>query len=204
MQLQSYPYLPTNTELVARCRAGDARAWDILVERYARLVRAVAARHGASREDVDDITQDVFLLLARNLEQIEDAESLGKWLLVTTRHRSWRFVHQRSREQPALVADLAEAYPFQAVAGTLTAMPGLSELAELWSQREILSYGLEQLGDRCSHLLYMLFLDPEQPSYETICARLDIPKGSIGPSRKRCLEHLRSILEAWEVTNLRS
>jgi DNA-directed RNA polymerase specialized sigma24 family protein len=38
-------------------------------------------------------------------------------------------------------------------------------------------------------------LDASEPSYEEISERLGIPKGSIGPTRNRCLQQLRSILE---------
>jgi len=40
-----------------------------------------------------------------------------------------------------------------------------------------------------------MFLDPVEPSYEEIGQRLGIPKGSLGPTRNRCLEQLRNILE---------
>lgn len=201
MQIQSYSYSPTNAELVAGCLQGDATAWDKLVERYARLVRSVPARHGLTRDDVDDITQDVFLSLARNLDQIQDTESIGKWLLVTARHRSWRVAEKLSKEQPVAVGDFIESDDLQFISHSVRPLPGLTELTELWSQREIISYGMEKLGKRCRRLLYMLFLDPEQPTYETVCDELNMAKGSIGPTRKRCLEQLRSILDGYEETN---
>jgi RNA polymerase sigma factor (sigma-70 family) len=175
---------------------GDKHAWDLLVERYARLVRSVPARHNLAYQDVEDVTQDVFLALARYLDQINDAEAIGKWLLITARHRSLRVAYKRSRENTAVNADLSEDLPHAAVVTTLPSLPSLAELTELWSQRELLSYGLAQLHERCRALLYRLFLDPEQPSYEQICQQLEIPKGSIGPTRKRCLAQLRLALEA--------
>lgn len=123
-----------------------------------RLVRSVPARHGFTHEDVEDITQDVFLSLARNLDQIQNAESLGKWLLVTARHRSLRVAQQRAKEQPAIAGDLTEHYPEHAAVQTICPVPGISELTELWSQREMIYYGLGKIGNRCRRLLYMLFL----------------------------------------------
>jgi RNA polymerase sigma factor (sigma-70 family) len=196
MQIKSYS--PTNQDLVQRCLAGDAHAWEALVDRYARLVRSVPARHGLEQEDIKDVTQDVFLALARYLHQLEDPEAIGKWLLVTARHRSWRVAQKLAKERPIAAADLSDAEPVATTVPLLRPNLGLSELTELWAQREFLSYGLQKLSKRCQQLLYLLFLDPEQPAYEQICSCLAIPKGSIGPTRKRCLEQLRSILEELE------
>jgi len=193
-------YSPTNQELVDRCLDGDASAWEQLVERYARLVRSVPARFGLGQEDVKDVTQDVFLSLARYLHQLEDAEAIGKWLLVTARHRSWRVIQNLAKEVTLDKADLADSEPISIVTQSVHRNPGLHELTELWSQREILSYGLKNLKTRCYSLLYMLFLDPEQPSYEQICSELQMPIGSIGPTRKRCLERLRTILKGIDYT----
>ncbi len=191
-------YSPTNQDLVRRCLVGDARAWEALVDRYARLVRSVPARHGLEQEDIKDVTQDVFLSLARHLHQLEDPETIGKWLLVTARHRSWRVAQKLAKERPVATADLSDAATGATTVQLFRPPLGLSELTELWAQRELLSSGLQKLGKRCQQLLYLLFLDPEQPAYEQICSCLAIPKGSIGPTRKRCLEQLRSILEALE------
>lgn len=188
-------YAPTNQELVERCLAGEALAWEILVERYARLVRSVPARFGLESEDVKDVTQDVFLSLARHLHQLEDAEAISKWLLVTARHRSWRVAQKLAKETAPNKAGQSNNNPTARAAQLFPVPPGLLELLELWSQREVLSYGLKQLNTRCYDLLYMLFLDPEDPSYEQICSELQMPIGSIGPTRKRCLEQLRLILE---------
>ena len=54
--------------------------------------------------------------------------------------------------------------------------------------------GLDQLGSSCQELLRLLCVDPPV-SYEDVSAALDIPKGSIGPTRQRCLERLRRIID---------
>jgi len=47
-----------------------------------------------------------------------------------------------------------------------------------------------QLPPGCQHLLALLIEDPAL-SYAEISARLGVPAGSIGPSRRRCLDKLR-------------
>ncbi|MBV7337275.1 sigma-70 family RNA polymerase sigma factor, partial [Chloroflexi bacterium TSY] len=56
--------------------------------------------------------------------------------------------------------------------------------------------GFAKIDERCRLLLTLIFLDPEEPSYDEISARLMIPKGSIGPTRNRCLQKLRTALES--------
>jgi hypothetical protein len=74
-------------------------------------------------------------------------------------------------------------------------MPSIEEMTAEWQRQEILAAGLARLGDRCRRLLTLLFLDQNEPSYESITAQTGIPKGSIGPTRIRCLQQLRDILE---------
>ena len=55
------------------------------------------------------------------------------------------------------------------------------------------------LSERCQTLLRILVSDPP-PSYDEIAAALDMPIGSIGPTRARCLERLRGLAEGEGVT----
>ena len=49
------------------------------------------------------------------------------------------------------------------------------------------------LPERCQALLRVLMADPP-PSYQQVAAAMDMPIGSIGPTRGRCLERLRRTL----------
>lgn len=190
----------TNEQLIARCRRGDGCAWQQLVQRYARLVHSVPMRYGLTPTEVDDVGQEVFGALAQGLANLDDPESLPAWLITTARRYSWRALQRRRREEPLGQADLAEV-GCAAEAGLPTAtslgsrVPSINELLEGWQRQELLGAGLARLGERCRALLTAIFLDPQEPSYEEISARLAIPKGSIGPTRNRCLQQLRTILE---------
>lgn len=185
---------PRNQQLVDRCLRGDSAAWTLLVDRYVRLVYSVPARHGLTQSEVEDVAQDVFLSLFRNLAQIEDPEALPAWLLTTARHRSWRIMQKRLQDAPAIDDDLRHDMPTSSVP-TAQPMPSMAQLLENWSQRELLSTGLDRLGQRCRALLTLLFLDDDEPSYDQIGEQLGISTGSIGPTRRRCLQQMRDILE---------
>lgn len=193
----------SDSQLVQRCLRGDNQAWRTLVERYARLVHSVPVRYGLPPVEVDDVGQEVFLILAQNLHQIEDPERISSWLLTTTRRITWRTIQKRRREQIGDAGDLAEnelqrdpANPEgeTPVAQGRTA-PTFQELIVGWSHQQALTEGMSLLDERCRRLLYLLFLDTENPSYDDISDSLDMPLGSIGPTRNRCLAKLRKILE---------
>lgn len=186
---------PTNQELMERCRHGDATAWQRLVQRYARLVHSVPVRYGLTPSEVDDIGQEVFMALAQQLHQILDPESLPAWLLTTARRASWRALQRRKQEQPLSAIDLSEAHAQESLKPIGNTAPSMQQLLQGWQQQEALNQGFTMLGERCRQLLTMIFLDPGEPSYEEISSQLTIPKGSIGPTRNRCLQQLRTILE---------
>lgn len=185
---------PTTTTLVQRCLHGDAGAWSMLVQRYARLVHAVPVRHGLSPAEVDDVGQEVFLALAQNLHDIEDPERLPGWLVTTARRVSWRAI-QRRRQEETIDTQEPQAADSGKMTPIVAAMPTPDDLLKSWGRQEALAQGMGRLQPRCRELLTLLFLDANEPSYDDISLELDLPKGSIGPTRNRCLQQLRTILE---------
>ncbi len=193
-------------DLIARCRRGDSRAWQQLVHHYARLVHSIPVRYGLTAAEVDDVGQEVFLALAQGLPQLVDPQSLPAWLMTTARRYSWRALQRRKREETLAAGDLAtsEGNPSGEAGLTTTPavmqplsrpLPTMTELLQGWGQQEALAAGLARLGERCRLLLTLIFLDPAEPSYDEISSQLEIPKGSIGPTRNRCLQQLRTLLE---------
>lgn len=187
--------------LVQRCLQGDANAWRQLVDRYARLVHSVPARYGLTTAEIEDIGQEVFLALAQNLHTIDDPDRLPAWLVTTARRLCWRMVQRRRREQP-LEDDPEHGDEFPARPELVSPLPTPEEALEGWSQQAILQAAVARLGERCRKLIEMIFLDTREPSYEEIATILKIPKGSIGPTRNRCLIQLR--LQLGEENSLRS
>ena len=185
---------PTTKELVHRCLRDDSWAWETLVDRFVRLVYAIGVRHGLTPDEVEDVAQEVFLTLAQTLHTIDDPERLPSWLMTTTRRLCWRAVQRRRREHPMEEADLNDS-PLTSQTPLIEAMPTMDEIVLIWHRQETLAIGLAHLNARCRELLTLLFLEEAEPSYDAISQISGIPKGSIGPTRIRCLQHLRSILE---------
>ena len=135
------------------------------------------------------MAQTVFMALLNGLEQLRDHERLSAWLITVTRRQTWRYVMKRKREAPAEEADLSEGRP----GGPEIASP--LNLIEQWEQQHQVRQALGELGARCRELLTLLYYTATEPSYLEIAKQLDLPVGSIGPTRARCLQKLRQVLE---------
>ena len=169
--------------LVRACVAGEAGAWDELVERYGRLVLASARRCGLGPEDAEDVFQNVFTIMLRRLETLRDQARLSSWLITTTYRESWRLARAR---RDATTAELDDQ-----LRDTREAPP--EEVARL-EREQLVHAALRRIDDRCRNLLMALFLDAGEPSYEEISARFGMAIGSIGPTRARCFRKLEAVL----------
>lgn len=177
----------SDRSLIERCRTGDQTAWEELVEKYQRLVMSVPLSFHFGHEEAEDIAQIVFTILMQCLDSLRHLDNISSWLYTVAQRHTWRALKrsQRNAAEP-LNDNTAESRAF-------LSSQGLPE-SERMELAEWLNQGLLQLNPRCQKLLVALYLDPEEPLYSEIVERLNIPLGSIGPTRARCLEQLRRLL----------
>lgn len=70
----------SDLQLVARCNAGDLRAFDLLVLKYQRRVERLIARMVRDSDQVQDITQETFIRAYRALQQFRGEAQFYTWL----------------------------------------------------------------------------------------------------------------------------
>lgn len=180
--------LQTDHNLIRACRAGDAHAWERLLDKYERLVFSISLNYGLTMDDAADITQITFTILLQSLDTLPDGVRLAPWLATVARRHTWRLLARNRREA---------VNPEEDLAGKET-LGGAVDHTERLELAEWLSYGLSMLDERCRQLLIALYFDAEQPSYAQVADHLKIPVGSIGPTRARCLEQMRQRLAGAE------
>lgn len=187
--LPRYPYLLGNyprpmdeglPQLVSRARAGDEAAWEGLVALLQRVVWRVTGGFGLPTHDRSDVFAATFFRLFEHLNDIRDPERLPGWVATTARNE----VHQllRARARVDLRAEAGDDIP------ALTALPG-DRLLDAELQAAVRA-AFAQLGEACRELLRLVSAVPKM-SYDDVAVALNIPRGSIGPTRQRCLERLR-------------
>ena len=176
--------------LVRSARDGDARAWRTLVDGHSGLVWSIVRGFRFDDDTAKDVFQTVWLRLAESLDGVREPAKLAGWLGRTTRNECVGVVRQRGRTTPS--DDLSQLGPALGRQPDAWAEPG-AEL-ERAESRLAVAAAFSRLGPRCQELLGLMVCDPPV-SYEAIAEALDIPIGSIGPTRARCLQNLRSTPE---------
>ena len=172
-----------NAALFAAARTGDEDAWPELVRRYDGLIRAVVSQFSMNSADSGDAVQNTWLRLFERADTVREPEKLGAWLATTARREAFRHLRLHGRELASDEADLFEA-----------PVDDPLEVALLTEERDTALWrAFSQLSDRCQTLLRLLVAEDE-PSYEAISAALDMPIGSIGPTRQRGLKKVRTIV----------
>jgi RNA polymerase sigma factor (sigma-70 family) len=174
----SGPRSPTDAQLVARCRADEAGAWDALVERFSRYVHAIVTQgYGLRGADAEDVFQEVFTRVWERLATLRSDEAVRPWIAQLTRRCCVDHLRAAGREVPLEVVDEQAADDAVAV------------LDEAMSVRD----GLAELSPECREILDRFFARDE--SYRTIGDVLELPAGTVASRISRCLGKLRVVLE---------
>lgn len=183
--------LTSTTDVGALVRAaadGDQRAWSVLVDRFSKLVWAIARNHRLNPDDASEVSQTTWLRLAEHIDRLQDPSKVGGWLATTARHESLRVLRGAGRQIP-MGDDLPEPECHCAAI----------EEELLRSERDSLLWrAFSRLPARDQALLRLLVSDP-MPSYEEIGAAMGMRVGSVGPTRARCLQRLRREAETMEL-----
>ena len=170
----------TDSELVARCRAGDQQAWAELVDRFSRYVYAISVQaFRLSDADAEDVFQEVFARAYQHLDGLRDDAAVRPWLAQLTRRLCIDRLRASARERPTADEELELA--------------GSEETLTLLEEALMVHEALAEVPEHCREILDRFFARDE--SYKTIGDALDLPSGTIASRISRCLARLREILE---------
>jgi RNA polymerase sigma factor (sigma-70 family) len=175
--------------IVIRAAEGDRVAWESLVERFGGLIWAITRGYRLGHSDAEDVCQATWLRLVEHLHRIRKPERVGAWLATTARRECLQALRNSERQVP--MGDSTDIEPYVAEAINASSVEdrviASDEAATLWQ-------AFERIPERWQLLLRVLMSDPS-PTYEDVAKVLSMPIGSIGPTRARCLEHLRRNIE---------
>jgi len=170
----------TDSELVARCRAGDQQAWAELVDRFSRYVYAISVQaFRLSDADAEDVFQEVFARAYQHLDSLRDDAAVRPWLAQLTRRLCIDRLRASARERPTADEELELA--------------GSEETLTVLEEALTVHEALAEVPEHCREILDRFFARDE--SYKTIADALDLPSGTIASRISRCLARLRELLE---------
>ena len=168
---------------VRRAAAGDKDAWDEIVDSFSGLVWSVANSHRLGPADGAEVVQTTWQRLLEHLDRIREPERLGGWLATTARRESLRMLRLRAREL-ATDDEVTIGRGLEPGPTPEEAMLDRDRDRQLW-------HAFNRLPERCQRLLRLVVL--LTPSYAEVAATMEMPIGSIGPTRARCLDRLRRL-----------
>lgn len=175
------------------CRRGEAEAWNVLVNRYQRLIYTIPRRAGLDEDQAAEVFQRTFAKLLQYLDRIKQPESIQAWLVTTARRETLQLIREQRSELSLSQTDMLEYGPNNEA--ILDDNPLPDETLEHLEEQHLIRRAIAAMDERSRGLLNLLYYQPVPLSYAQIAVILDMPEGSVGPTRARCLEKLRRLLE---------
>jgi RNA polymerase sigma factor (sigma-70 family) len=176
---------PTSTSdelrpLVLAATRGDGQAWESLVERLTPTLRGVVRGYRLNAADTEDVVQAAWTSAFANIDRLREPEAIGSWLIVIARREALRLLDRGRRqvlvEEPRYLDERDYSAPESALIEA--------------EQRQAVHAAVDRLPERQRTLLRALLRDSDV-SYVDVSRKLDMPVGSIGPTRERALAVLR-------------
>jgi RNA polymerase sigma-70 factor, ECF subfamily len=183
--------------LVRRCLAGDAAAWEELVQRYHRRIYNICYRFAGSADDAQDLTQEVFIKMYRTLNTY-DMERGAFMTWVTTMTRNLLVDHFRKTKQDR-VTDSLDAAPSERE----DAMPLSEQLADVSLAPDAHAQS-QQVGETVHQALQKLspdlreaviLRDLQDMDYKEIATVLKVPEGTVKSRINRGRAELARLLQ---------
>ena len=183
--------------LVRRCVAGDAAAWQEIVQQYNRRIYNICYRFSGSPDDAADLTQEVFIKMYRTLSTYDTSRaSLMTW--VTTVTRNLLVDHFRKGKYDR-VTDSLDAPPGSQDEGLTPAEkledPSASPETRVQSQ-QTQKMVHEALGKLSPELREAVILrDLQDMDYRDIAKVLKVPEGTVKSRINRGRTELARLLQ---------
>jgi RNA polymerase sigma-70 factor (ECF subfamily) len=184
-------------QLLARCRRGDADAWDELFDRHyaaaGRFIFQLASDF--TREDVEEICQETFLAVIRNLNSFQGGSRFQTWLFRIAANKARDY---RERQHAAKRGGGQSPISLQAEdpeSGLTLDPPSTlpSPDVELLNveRAELVSEALDRLGEPCREIIELRYFG--DLSYEELSRELQLNPKTVSSRLSKCLDRLEAI-----------
>jgi RNA polymerase sigma-70 factor (ECF subfamily) len=175
--------------MVAQCLGGDGAAWEVLVEKHRRRVFNIAYKFTGRHDRAEDLSQEIFLRIFKNLSKFDPAADFSKWLASVARNHCIDNYRSTRREQRTMVDD---GLAFDLAVAPLSTDP--LRAIEASEAKEVLRRGLALLPEKLREAVVLR--DLKGLAYEEMAVRLCLPVGTIKSRINRGREELARALRA--------
>jgi RNA polymerase sigma factor (sigma-70 family) len=183
--------------LVRRCIAGDAVAWEEIVQRYNRRIYNICYRFSGSSDDAQDLTQEVFIKMYRTLSSY-DIERGAFMTWVTTMTRNLLVDHFRKTKQERLTDSMdATASEHEDSMPLSEQIPDKQPAPDTKVQSretgEVVHEALQKLSPELREAV--ILRDLQDMDYRDIAAVLRVPEGTVKSRINRGRAELARLLQ---------
>jgi len=183
--------------LVRRCVAGDAAAWEEIVQKYHRRIYNICYRFAGSANDAEDLTQEVFIKMYRTLNTY-DVERGAFMTWVTTMTRNLLVDHFRKTKNER-ITDSLEATPseHEDAMPLSERIPDQGSTPDAGVQSRETSEAVHQALQKLSPELReaVILRDLQDMDYREIAAVLRVPEGTVKSRINRGRAELARLLQ---------
>jgi RNA polymerase sigma-70 factor (ECF subfamily) len=181
-----------DADLIARCRAGEAEAWDALFDKYypvaARFVFQLSADF--SHEDTEEICQETFLAVVRNLASFQGKSSFQTWLLRVAANKAMDFRGKSRAEKRggSMVHFSLDGAREHGEIDPPSRCPGPDALLVNAETSRLIRQSLDQLDDPCREIIELRYYG--DLSYSEIASELRLNPKTVSSRLSKCLDRL--------------
>ena len=189
----------SETELIARCRRGDAEAWDaVFHEHYAAVGRFVLqAGPEFSPEDAEEIAQETFLAAIKNLHAFRGQARLQTWLfrIALNKARDYRERRRAAKRGggQAAISLQAEDPETGLTLDPPSDLPSPDAQAVLGEQERLVMQALDTLNEPCREVIQLRYFG--DLGYEEIARELKLNEKTVSSRLSKCLDKLEAVMQ---------
>jgi RNA polymerase sigma-70 factor, ECF subfamily len=187
----------TESELIRRCRRGDTGAWNELFDRhYAATGRFVfQLAHDFTREDAEEICQEVFLSVIKNIHAFQGNCQLQTWIfrIASNKARDYRQRRQAAKRGGGQTTISLQSDPLEAgpKLDPPSAEAGPDAVLISAERMALLQAALAQLGGPCREIIELRYFG--DLSYEELSDALELNPKTVSSRLSKCLDRLETI-----------
>lgn len=170
-------------EYALRVQQGDTDAFGVLMSRYEPKLMRYGSRFLARNEDVQDIVQDIFVNVYRNIKGFNPSQRFSPWIYRIAHNA---FVNELRRKSHAPIA----LPDFDLFALHAPAPESADDVSERASLARLVESGLSSIPPKYREVLILYFM--EDLSYKEIADVLHIPVATVGVRMLRAKNALKS------------
>ena len=189
--------METEANLLARCRRGETEAWDELFNRHyaaaGRFVFQLASDF--SREDVEEVCQEVFLSVIKNLKSFQGGSQFQTWLfrIAANKARDYReklHAAKRGGGQTPLSLNAEDAETGLTLDPPSERPSPDVDLLNV-ERAELVREALDQIGEPCREIIELRYFG--DLSYDELSRELQLNPKTVSSRLSKCLDKLEVI-----------